>query len=259
MSFALISGASSGIGKEFAHLLAARGYDLVLVSRKGDKLNEVKVDIEFKFDVKVVTEPIDLSEIGAAEALFNRITDRGVEIDVLINNAGFGKYGNFLKYDSDVYERMIVLNTITPTSLMLLFGRKMVERGKGWILNVSSTAAFQPLPYFAVYGATKSYMLKLSKALYEEFHNKGITVTALCPGPTKTNFGKTAETVGTKMFNPAGLADAKFVAEKGLKGLFSGRRVVVCGKFNNILAFLAKIMPDRIVLKISSRIMKRKS
>ncbi len=259
MSFALISGASSGIGKEFAYLLAARGYNVVLVSRNGDKLNEVKADIESRFGVKAIVVPLDLSDIGAAEALFNRITDRGIKIEVLINNAGFGKYGDFLKYDSDVYEKMIVLNTITPTSLMLLFGRKMAENGKGWILNVSSTAAFQPLPYFAVYGATKSYVLKLSEALYEEFREKGVTVTALCPGPTKTNFGKTAETVGTKMFNPAGLADAKFVAEKGLKGLFNGKRVVVCGKFNNILAFLTKIMPDRIVLKISSRIMKRKS
>ncbi len=254
MSKALITGASSGIGKEFAFLLAEKGYDLVLVARSEEKLREIARKIEETFNVSVKIFVKDLSFESAAFELFEELKNE--DVDILVNNAGFGKYGDFLKFDAETYRQMINLNVLTLTLLTRLFAEKMKEKGKGKILNVSSTAAFQPLSRFAVYAATKAYVLSLSEALHCEFRKFGITVTTLCPGPTKTNFGETAETHGTKMFNPTGLADPKFVASEGLKGLFSGKPLIITGRRNKILAFFARILPLSIVLKISSYFVK---
>ncbi len=254
MSKALITGASSGIGKEFAFLLGSRGYDLVLVSRNKEKLSLIAEEIEKSYGVSADIIKKDLSEQGSAFELYEAL--KGERIDILINNAGFGKYGEFLKFSPEDYLKMVNLNVLTVTLLTRLFGEDMAKTGRGKILNVSSTAAFQPLPHFAVYAATKAYVLTLSEALHCELKRKGVTVTTLCPGPTKTNFGKTAETHGTKMFNPAGLADPKVVAEQGLEALFEGKPLVITGAQNRVVAFLAKTLPFSVVLKISSYFVK---
>ncbi len=250
MNKALITGASSGIGKEFAFLLAEKGYDLFLVARNEEKLRRIAKEIEGRFGISVGVVRKDLSVENASFELFDEL--KRENIDLLVNNAGFGKYGEFFKFSAETYMQMINLNVLTLTLLTRLFGEKMKENGGGKILNVSSTAAFQPLPRFAVYAATKAYVLSLSEALHYEFQKFGVTVTTLCPGPTKTNFGETAETHGTKMFNPTGLADPKFVAMEGLKGLFNGKSLVITGKQNKMLAFLAKALPFGMILKISS-------
>jgi len=253
---ALVTGASSGIGKEIARVLAKRGFNLVLIARSVDKLQTVSEEIKNTYGVNCYIVNADLSISGAAEDIFNRVKSLGVHIDVLVNNAGFGKFGDFYKFDLDTYKRMIRLNVLTLTELTYLFGKEMIKNKKGWILNVSSTAAFQPIPNFAVYAATKAYVKSFSNALYYQMKNNGIIVSALCPGPTRTNFGKTAETVGTHMFNPAGLMDPEKVAEIAIDGLFKGKACIIPGFFNNVLAFFAKILPLSIVMSITDRVVK---
>ncbi len=256
MNNALITGASSGIGKQFAYLLAEKGYNVILVARSEDKLKEVANGIRMKYTVKVIYIVMDLSEEGSARRLFNKVMEKGISVGILINNAGFGKFGDFFKYSSDIYERMILLNVLTLTNLTYLFGNNMAENGGGKILNVSSTAAFQPLPHFAVYAATKAYVLSLSEALHYEFMNKHVTVTALCPGPTATNFGVIAETRNTKMFNPSGTMDANEVARVGLDALFKGKSFEIAGRFNKFLAFFVRCLPSSLVIKIATKALK---
>ena len=253
---ALVTGASSGIGKEIARVLAKRGFNLVLIARSVDKLQTVSEEIENTYGVNCYIVNADLSISGAAEAIFNRVKSLGVHIDVLVNDAGFGKFGDFYKFDLDTYKRMIHLNVLTLTELTYLFGKEMIKNKRGWILNIASTAAFQPIPNFAVYAATKAYVKNFSNALYYQMRGKGVVVSTLCPGPTRTNFGQTAETIGTHMFNPSGLMDPGRVAEIGLKGLFMGKVCIIPGFFNNILAFLAKIFPLGIVMFVTNKVVK---
>jgi len=253
---ALVTGASSGIGKEIARALAKRGFNLVLIARSVDKLQTVSEEIENTYGVNCYIVNADLSISGAAEAIFNRVKSLGVHIDVLVNDAGFGKFGDFYKFDLDTYKRMIHLNVLTLTELTYLFGKEMIKNKRGWILNIASTAAFQPIPNFAVYAATKAYVKNFSNALYYQMRGKGVVVSTLCPGPTRTNFGQTAETIGTHMFNPSGLMDPGRVAEIGLKGLFMGKVCIIPGFFNNILAFLAKIFPLGIVMFVTNKVVK---
>ncbi len=256
MNSALISGASGGLGKEFAYLLAERGYDVILVARSQNKLKEIANDIKTKYNVKTDYIVMDLSKTDAAELLFNKIAEKGISVNVLINNAGFGKFGDFFKYNIDVYEKMILLNVLALTNLTYAFGNNMVKNGGGKILNISSTAAFQPLPRFAVYAATKAYVLSFSEALHYEFKRKGVTVTALCPGPTATNFGVVAGTHGTKMFNPVEMMDANKVARIGLDALFKGKPLEIAGSFNKLLSFLARYIPANLVIKIAAKVLK---
>jgi short-subunit dehydrogenase len=252
---ALITGASSGLGKEFSYLLAEKGYNVLLVARTEDKLSKIAEDISAKYKINANYIVMDLAEINSAELLFTKVKEKSVDIDVLINNAGFGKFGNFLKYDLDIYKKMSILNSCTVMALIYLFGKEMAKRGKGNILNVSSTAAFQPIPLFAVYAATKSYVLSLSAALQKEFKEKGVTITTLCPGPTATNFGITAETRNTKIFNPGKVMDARFVAKEGLKGLFNGDLIIIPGRFNKFLAFLSRHFPVKFIMFVINKVL----
>ena len=253
---ALVTGASSGIGKEISHILAKKGFNLVLVARSIEKLQVLSGEMKNTYGVNCYVIDADLSIYGTAKNIFNRVNSLGIHIDVLVNNAGFGKFGDFYKFDLDTYEKMIYLNISSLTVLTYLFGKEMIKNKKGWILNVSSTAAFQPIPNFAVYAATKVYVKSFSNALYYQMKNNGIIVSALCPGLTRTNFGKAAETVGTHMFNPAGLMDPEKVAEIAIDGLFKGKACIIPGFFNNVLAFFAKILPLSIVMSITDRVVK---
>ena len=219
----LITGASAGLGVEFARQLKARGQKLVLVARRKDRLDALAAELG---NARVVA--IDLSEAGSTARLMADVAAAGEYVDTLINNAGFGLKGRFAELDAARQRAMIDLNVTSLTELCRAVAPGMFERGQGAILNVASTAAFQPGPNMAVYFATKAYVLSFSEALHEELKPHGIHVTALCPGPTKTEFGEVAGFSGNGAFDRLS-ADAESVVRAGLKGLEAKRAVVVSG------------------------------
>ncbi len=188
----LITGASSGLGKDFAQIFAEKGYNLVLVARSEEKLNKIAKDLEEKYKIKATVLVKDLSEADSATKIYFELKNRDINIDVLINNAGFGKIGAFIDEKLSTYTEMLNLNVTTLTEMTALFLPEMIERNKGKILNIASTAAFQSLPNFGVYAATKAYVLNFTEALHYELKDTNIAVTALCPGPTVTGFAKRA-------------------------------------------------------------------
>ncbi|CRK82210.1 SDR family NAD(P)-dependent oxidoreductase [Neobacillus massiliamazoniensis] len=246
---ALITGASSGLGYEFVKLFAKDGYNLVLVARNGKQLEEIKQSFK-NIEVTVILK--DLSVLGSPKEVFEEVEKQGINIDVLVNNAGFGLMGGFDELDIQKQVNMIQLNVSALTELTYYFLQKMKDRNSGRILNVASTAAFQPGPLMAVYYATKAYVLSFSEALVEELAGSSVTVTTLCPGPTKTNFGSVANVEGTKMFSQAMASD--IVAKKGYEAMMSGKRVIVTGAFNKAGTLGAKFMPRSLTAKIAKYI-----
>jgi uncharacterized protein len=194
---ALVTGASGGIGLELARLFAADGHDLVLVSRGAERLGVISRDLEDRFKVEVRAIPRDLSNPIAPASLF----DECGEIDFLVNNAGFGSLGTFVESDPAMLGEMLQVNVAALTQLTRLFLPTMVERGAGRILNVASTAAFQPGPLMAVYYASKAYVLSFSEAIRDELNGTGVTVTTVCPGPTRTSFDSRAEVARPRLLN----------------------------------------------------------
>lgn len=245
-STVLITGATSGLGLEFVKLFANDGYNLVLVARNKKKLEEIKQSYK-NLDVTVI--PMDLSVPGAPKDVFEEVERLGITIDVLVNNAGYGLMGNFDVLDIQKQSNMIQLNVTALTELTYYFLQKMKQRNLGRILNVASTAAFQPGPQMAVYYATKAFVLSFSEALVEELSGSSVTVTTLCPGPTKTNFGAVANVEGTKMFSQAMPSDR--VAKSGYEALMKGKRVIVTGGFNKAGALGAKFMPRSLAAKVA--------
>ncbi|SDP08398.1 hypothetical protein SAMN04487897_13520 [Paenibacillus sp. yr247] len=243
---ALITGATSGLGYEFVKLFAKDGYNLVLVARNGQTLEEIK---QTYTNVKVTIISKDLSVPGAAKEVFEEVEKQGISLDVLVNNAGFGLLGKFDELDIHEQLNMIQLNITALTELTYYFLKQMKQRNSGRILNVASTAAFQPGPLMSVYYATKAYVLSFSEALVEELSDSSVTVTTLCPGATKTNFGSVANVEGTKMFSRAMASD--IVAKKGYQGMMSGKRVIVTGGLNMAGALGAKFMPRSLAAKIA--------
>jgi len=241
---ALITGASSGIGADLARLFAKDGYDLVLVARSEDKLRAFARELGTKTTVIAA----DLSTPNAAANVVSRIG--AIEIDVLVNNAGVGVAGPFL--DTDLQEEldMIQLNVVALTQLTKLLLPPMVKRGRGRILNVASTASFQPGPLMAVYYATKAYVLSFSEALAEELRKTGVTVTALCPGPTETGFVAAADVSETRLFKILRPMKSETVARIGYDAMKRGRRVVITGMKNKLLAESVRISPRRVVTTI---------
>lgn len=246
---ALITGASGGLGLEFARIFSRAEYNLVLVARSRDKLEafaDAYPDTEMKLIVK------DLAQPGAAQEVADEVHHSGIHIDVLINNAGFGLFGRFEEISLAKQTEMMHLNMITLTELTHCFLPGMRERNFGRILNVASTAAFQPGPMMTVYFATKAFVLSFSEALAEELSGTNINVTALCPGPTKTNFGTTASVEETKMFSQAMPADQ--VAKEGVDGLLKNKRVVITGSKNKAGALAAKFLPRSTTAKVAKSI-----
>jgi short-subunit dehydrogenase len=246
---ALVTGASSGIGYELTKLLAADGYDVVLVSRRRGKLADVAEELETTYDVTGHVMPADLSEPDAAEGLYESVTDASLEIDVLVNNAGFGSYGPFLDDDLETDRDLIQLHVGTVTELTKLFGRGMADRGGGRILNNASIAGWAPTPNSAVYSAAKHYERAFSEALAEEFDDGPISVTVLCPGETDTGFFEQGD------YGDSGAAEsdrmsAAAVAEAGYRGLMAGDRIVVPGGANKFRVFLRRLLPRWLFLRI---------
>ena len=246
---ALITGASGGIGKELATIHAEKGGNLILVARRQGKLNELKAELEKKHGVRVNTIAKDLSVAGAAKELFNEVESLGIQVDYLMNNAGFGLVGKFHELSWDRQVQMINLNMVALTELMYLFLPSMVARNSGKILNTSSTAGLIPGPLQAVYFASKAYVLSLSNAVSEELHDTNITVTALLPGATETGFAKTSGVDKTAIYsNPA---SARSVAEDGYNAMIKGKLdiVSVSSRSQKIQLSLVPFFPKKMLLK----------
>jgi short-subunit dehydrogenase len=241
---ALITGASAGLGAEFARQLSKQGYALVLAARRKDRLQALAKEIG---NARAVA--IDLSAPDAAARLIADCDEAGEQIDLLVNNAGFGLGGRFAELDPKRLREMVDLNAGTLTDLCRTVAPRMIERGSGAILNVASTAAFQPGPGMAVYFATKAYVLSLSEALHEELRPHGIKVSALCPGPTATEFGEVAGFT-SKKFDRLSM-DAPTVVRIGLRGLEKNRAVVITGAVNRIGAHSTRFVPRAVVRKIA--------
>ena len=245
---ALITGASAGLGVEFARQLSKRGHALVLAARRKDRLDELARELG---NARAVA--IDLSKAGSAAKLLADLQANNERVDLLVNNAGFGLIGRFHQLDARRQRQMIDLNVATLTDLCRAIAPQMVERKSGAILNVASTAAFQPGPNMAVYFATKAYVLSFTEALHEELKPHGVKVSCLCPGPTRTEFGEVAGFGGNGLFDRTAM-DAPEVVTAGLDGLDRNRAVVVPGLVNKTVAASTRFVPRSVVRRIAGAI-----
>jgi len=245
--FALITGASSGIGACFARALAARGRPVVLVARSKDKLEALKADIAAKHSLRIEVIEQDLSVPGAAERLAAILKERGIAVDLLVNNAGFGAHGEFWRLPLDRQDKMLRLNIVALTELTHLLLPGMVAQHGGGMINISSTASFQPVPYTSVYAATKAYVTSFSMGLAEEVGEYGVKVLALCPGGTATNFFDAGQF--SKREFPGGLQSPEEVVEVGLRALDRGRSLAVTRFINRLLIFAQRLAPRRLVAR----------
>lgn len=254
---ALITGASSGIGLDFTWLLAEAGHDVVLVARGEEKLQALAKEVEAKHGVRAVALASDLADPAAPSRLVEALKARGLKVDVLVNNAGFGGYGAFAEADAEEQQRMIQVNVMALTALTRLLLPDMVARKAGRILNVASTAAFQPGPLMAVYYATKAYVLSFSEALGNELEGTGVTVTCLCPGPTKTGFQGRAKMEESKLVKGKEMMDSRTVARVGMEALMRGQAVVIPGFMNKMLANSVRFLPRSTATRIVRNIQER--
>ncbi|MCI0414343.1 SDR family oxidoreductase [bacterium] len=242
---ALITGASSGIGLELARLFAKDGIHVVLVARSTEKLQRLATELEDAHSIRAKILPFDLADAGAPDHLFMRTQEESIPVDFLVNNAGFGMRESFEKNDLKQILEMLQVNIVALTHLTKLYVKEMLARKSGKILNVGSTAAYQPGPWMAVYYATKAYVLSFSEALSNELNGTGVTVSALCPGPTRTGFqeragAKDIQLMKSKMMR---VMDAATVAKIGYEGMMKNKRVIIPGFMNRIVATAARIGP----------------
>lgn len=244
---ALITGASGGLGLSFVNIFAREGYDLVLVARNGDRLNEIKNNIEKKYEVKATVIPCDLCSSNGAQEVFEATKNANIHIDVLVNNAGFGDFGEFYKSDLSKQVRMVDLNCIALMELCHLYLPDMIKMGDGNILNVDSIAAFQPGPLMSVYYATKAFVFSFSQALYRELKGTGVKLTALCPGPIRTNFDAAADLGESGLFKNLKVWDPDAVAEFGYKNMKKGKSFCVLGFLNKLIVFANRLAPRALV------------
>jgi uncharacterized protein len=256
-TFALITGASSGIGACFARALAARGRHLVLVARSKDKLEALAGEIAAKHSVRIEVIVQDLGVEGAAKRLAATLTEREIVVDLLVNNAGFGAQGQFWKLPLDRQVEMLRLNIGTLTELTHLLLPAMVERRGGGIINISSTASFQPVPYTSVYAATKAYVTSFSMGLAEEVAAYGVKVLALCPGTTATNFFNAGQFSAVKL--PGGLQSPEAVVEVGLAALDRGNSLAVTRFVDQLMIFALRLAPRRLAARIAGNMFRPKS
>ncbi|EDL62730.1 SDR family NAD(P)-dependent oxidoreductase [Bacillus sp. SG-1] len=253
----VITGASSGLGVEFAKQFAGRSYDLVLTARSEDKLNNLAKELEGKHGIKAHVIPIDLSQHGSAKTLHEKVVSLGLTTEILINNAGFGLFGEFEDTDIQKEVDMIEVNITALTELTKYFGKEMVVGNTGKILNVASVAAFQPGPLMAVYYATKAYVLSLSEALSNEWKDKGVKVSVLCPGATETGFSNSAELNQSKLFQ-GDVMQAEEVVEEAVKSLLeTNKTVVIPGMKNRVLVNSVRFMPRKMVTSVVRKVQER--
>lgn len=254
MKAVLITGASSGIGKETAFVFARNKYDLILAARRKDKLLEIKNEAEEEYKIKAEVIEIDLSAMDSAEQLYNLISERKLKVDVLINNAGFGLSGNFIDIDANKETEMLVLNMITLTKMTKLFAKEMVMRNEGTIINLASTASFQPVPTMACYGATKSYVLNFTEAVAYELRKTKVKLIAICPGATESEFSKVAGVENAKMFRS--VPSSNDLAEFIFKSMSSSKLYKIHGFKNRFLKSASVFVPDKWVIGITEKLVK---
>jgi short-subunit dehydrogenase len=253
MPAAMITGASTGIGREYAYLCAQEGYDVVLVARAEAKLQALASDIREKTGRQAYVFARDLSKPMAATELFNDVVCTKIDVNVLINNAGFGLVGKFWELDANEQMEMVQLNMNALTMLSRHFLPSMIAQGRGMILNVASTAAFQPGPLMAVYFATKAYVVSLSEALHNEAKDFGVQVTCLCPGPTATEFDKRAKMTNSNLFKEGNVMDARTVAQIGWTAMKAGKPLVIAGRKNALMAFMTRFVPMHFTARMARK------
>ena len=249
----LITGASSGIGRELARCFASDGCRLVLVARKRNLLEELATELRQAHKIQLQVFSVDLARPEAPAHLLGHLQSAGLKVDVLVNNAGFGAHGQFAELPLDRQLEMVQVNLTAVTHLTRLLLPGMIERHRGGILNVASTAAFQAGPRMAVYYATKAYLLSFSEAIAEELAGIGVTVTALCPGPTRTNFATAANMRFSRHFNRSAMT-AECVARLGHRAFRQGKVLAVAGWRNRLLVFAVRFSPRWLVRKIVKRL-----
>lgn len=250
---ALVTGASRGIGETFARHLAARGKNLILVARTEEKLMALAGELESVHGVSAKAMVADLAHPGGAAMLFDRTEQLGLTVDLLVNNAGFAKQGKFAELPLDVQSDMVRLNATAPLELARLCLTGMRERGRGGIINVASTAAFQPVPWMAAYGATKAFLYSFSAALAEEVAADGVHVMVLCPGATATDFWTVA---GARSTGSPGVVSADKLVEDALRAYDRGRRITVHGGLNRLIAAFVRVLPTRLITYSAARVLR---
>ncbi len=248
--FAVITGASSGIGLELAHICAREGFSLLLTARRESQLQALQDEIKKKYGSTVDILPLDLSLPDSPERVFSQATANGKQIDLLINNAGFGQFGLFKDTQWETEDQMIRLNISSLVHLSKLFLPQMITRGSGRIMNVSSTAAFQPGPLMSVYYATKAFVESFSEALAEECRGTGVTVTSLCPGPTLSGFQEAAGIENIRLLKGRNIPSSKDVAEYGFDAMMRGKRVAIYGWMNRLMTFSVRLTPRTVITRV---------
>jgi uncharacterized protein len=249
----LITGATSGIGYEFSNLYGQLKYNLITTGKDFDKLLLLKANLEKKYLINVEIVKVDLSNIEEVLGFSKYIDSINTEIDILINNAGIGVYGEFAKTDFLKELSMIQVNIVALTYITKIVLKKMLYRGNGKILNVASTASFKPGPLMSVYSATKAYVLSLSEAIAYEIRNSGVNLTVLCPGPTNTNFLKKSSDFELQFINPKKMSNPKTIALTGMKALEKSKGISIPGFRNQLNAFVVKFIPKKLLLHILYR------
>ncbi|HEX9094573.1 MAG TPA: SDR family oxidoreductase [Candidatus Dormibacteraeota bacterium] len=253
---ALITGASGGIGYELALLAARDGFDCILVARSHDRLSALAARLESEFRVKTLVLAKDLSKPTAVDEIYEEVGAAAMPVDVLVNNAGFPVFGLFSETDLDTELEMLQVNVVALTQLTKLFLRGMIERRYGRILNLASTAAFEPGPLMAVYYASKAYVLSFSEALANELRGTGVTVTILAPGPTRTGFQKRGQLEDSRLVQ-GDIADAPSVAAAGYRGLMAGKTLVIPGLANKLIPWIVRVSPRGVVTRVVRRMQER--
>ncbi|MDT5296360.1 MAG: uncharacterized protein QOJ76_3240 [Acidobacteriota bacterium] len=255
---ALVTGASGGIGLEMARLFAADGHDLVLVARSDDKLSRLAEELRDSHGVAAHVLAADLARAEAPGEIFDELLTMSIGVDALVNNAGVGSYGLFAETDLKSELDLLLVNVVALTHLTKLFLPTMIERRRGYVCNVASTAAFQPGPLMAVYYASKAYVLSFSEALANECEGTGVVVSALCPGPTETGFVAAAGMHDSKLFDRGAMA-AREVAEIGYRGMLAGKTIVIPGFRNALVARAVGMMPRGMVRKAVRGLQERRT
>lgn len=255
METVLITGASSGIGYEFSKLFAEKGYSLVITARREDRLKELK---KMYPESRIEVIPYDLGSETGAEYLYSEIKKKNIKVDILINNAGLGLFGEFYETDIEKEKKIIDLNIKALIELSKYFLREMLERNSGKILNVASIAAFQPGPYMSVYYASKAFVVSFTEAVRNEIRKTGVSMSALCPGPVVTEFEKSSELTKSKLFSKIKPITAEKVAYAGYKGLMKNRAIIIPGFFNRFVVTAGVFVPTGIKVNIARKIQEKK-
>lgn len=251
--YTLITGASGGLGYAMAKQLAAQGHHLIIIARNAAKLQQLKTELETAHQVQVIPLPYDLAREQSAEALYTQVKEMGLQVNVLINNAGVGTYGNFTQTSLQEELDMINLNIKALVTLCKLFGADMSKLKQGKIMNVASLLSFLPFPYYSVYSATKAFVLAFSETLRAELEDSGVIVTTLCPGPVDTGF-TTTEMLNTNAYKTNKPMSAEKVAEVAVKHLLHGNGIKSVGFMNWFLSNLPRVTPDKIMMKIKKQL-----